>query len=34
MIEIRNDLIRDEAGQEVMAGFLAGLIRESLSIPA
>jgi predicted N-formylglutamate amidohydrolase len=34
MIEVRNDLIRDEAGQEVMAGFLAGLIRESLSIPA
>lgn len=34
MIEIRNDLIKDEAGQEVMAGFLAGLIREGLSIPA
>lgn len=34
MIEVRNDLIRDEAGQEVMAGFLAGLIRESLPIPA
>jgi predicted N-formylglutamate amidohydrolase len=34
MIEVRNDLIRDEAGQEVVAGFLAGLIRESLSIPA
>jgi predicted N-formylglutamate amidohydrolase len=34
MIEIRNDLIRDEAGQQVVAGFLAGLIRESLSIPA
>lgn len=34
MIEVRNDLIRDEAGQEVMAGFLAGLIRESLTIPA
>lgn len=34
MIEVRNDLIQDEAGQEVMAGFLAGLIRESLSIPA
>ena len=34
MIEIRNDLIGDEAGQEVMAGFLAGLIRESLPIPA
>jgi predicted N-formylglutamate amidohydrolase len=34
MIEVRNDLIQDEADQEVMAGFLAGLIRESLSIPA
>jgi predicted N-formylglutamate amidohydrolase len=34
MIEVRNDLIRDETGQEVMAGFLAGLIRESLAIPA
>jgi predicted N-formylglutamate amidohydrolase len=34
MIEVRNDLIRDEAGQEVMAGFLAGLIRQSLAIPA
>jgi predicted N-formylglutamate amidohydrolase len=34
MIEVRNDLIRDESGQEVMAGFLAGLIRESLAIPA
>lgn len=34
MIEVRNDLIRDEAGQEVVAGFLAGLIRESLAIPA
>jgi predicted N-formylglutamate amidohydrolase len=34
MIEIRNDLIANEAGQEVMAGFLAGLIREGLSIPA
>jgi predicted N-formylglutamate amidohydrolase len=31
MIEVRNDLIRDEAGQRVMAGFLAGLIRESLA---
>ncbi len=30
MIEVRNDLIRDETGQEVMAGFLVGLIRESL----
>jgi len=34
MIEVRNDLISDEAGQGVMAGFLAGLIRESLAIPA
>jgi predicted N-formylglutamate amidohydrolase len=34
MIEIRNDLIANKAGQEVMAGFLAGLIREGLSIPA
>jgi predicted N-formylglutamate amidohydrolase len=34
MIEVRNDLIKDEAGQEVVAGFLAGLIRESLAIPA
>ena len=34
MIEIRNDLIHNEAGQQVMAGFLAGLIGESLSIPA
>lgn len=34
MIEVRNDLIGDEAGQEAMAGFLAGLIRESLPIPA
>jgi predicted N-formylglutamate amidohydrolase len=34
MIEIRNDLVRDEAGQEVMAGFLAGLIGESLAVRA
>jgi predicted N-formylglutamate amidohydrolase len=34
MIEVRNDLIKDEAGQEVMAGFLAGLIRESLTVAA
>ena len=34
MIEVRNDLIEDEAGQEVVAGFLAGLIGESLAIPA
>lgn len=34
MIEVRNDLIRDESGQGVMAGFLAGLISESLTVPA
>ncbi|MBL0375314.1 N-formylglutamate amidohydrolase [Rhizobium sp. KVB221] len=34
MIEVRNDLIKDEAGQRVVADFLAGVIRESLSIPA
>jgi predicted N-formylglutamate amidohydrolase len=34
MIEVRNDLVSDKAGQEVVAGFLAGLIRESLAIPA
>jgi predicted N-formylglutamate amidohydrolase len=34
MIEIRNDLIEDEAGQKIAAGFLSGLIRESLPIPA
>lgn len=34
MIEVRNDFIRDETGQGVMAGFLAGLISESLSVPA
>jgi predicted N-formylglutamate amidohydrolase len=31
MIEVRNDLIRDEAGQEVVAGYLAGLLGKSLS---
>eukprot|EP01035_Chromulina_nebulosa_P036053 gene36054-48512_t len=31
MIEVRNDLIAGEAGREIMAGFLAGLIRESLA---
>lgn len=30
MIEIRNDLIQDEAGQKVMAGYLTGLLGESL----
>ncbi|MDB5526369.1 MAG: N-formylglutamate amidohydrolase [Rhizobium sp.] len=34
MIEVRNDLVQNEAGQEVVAGFLAGLIRESLAIHA
>lgn len=31
MIEIRNDLVRDEVGQKVMADYLAGLLGESLS---
>ena len=30
MIEVRNDLIRDEAGQRVVADYLAGLLLESL----
>jgi len=34
MIEIRNDLVKDEAGQEVVAGFLAELIGESLPVHA
>ena len=34
MIEVRNDLIKDETSQGVMAGFLAGLISESLTVPA
>lgn len=34
MIEIRNDLVRDEAGEEIMAGCLAGLLEESLAIHA
>jgi predicted N-formylglutamate amidohydrolase len=34
MIEIRNDLVGDEAGQEVVAGFLAELIGESLPVHA
>jgi predicted N-formylglutamate amidohydrolase len=34
MIEIRNDLIKDEAGQEVVASFLVDLIRQSLSVAA
>lgn len=31
MIEIRNDLVSDEAGQKVMTGFLAGLLGEGLA---
>lgn len=31
MIEIRNDLIADEAGQGVAADFLSGLLREALT---
>jgi predicted N-formylglutamate amidohydrolase len=31
MIEIRNDLVRDEAGQARAAGFLSGLLGESLA---
>jgi predicted N-formylglutamate amidohydrolase len=31
MIEVRNDLIRDEVGQGVVADYLAGLLTESLS---
>ena len=34
MIEIRNDLVKDEAGQEIVAGFLAELIGESLPVHA
>jgi predicted N-formylglutamate amidohydrolase len=34
MIEIRNDLVRDTASQEVMVGCLAGLIGESLAVRA
>jgi len=34
MIEIRNDLVRDEAGQEVVAGCLAGLLEGSLTVRA
>lgn len=34
MIEIRNDLVNDEAGQEVVAGFLAELIGENLPVHA
>ncbi len=31
MIEIRNDLVRDEIGQKVMADYLTGLLGESLA---
>ncbi|TDK38906.1 N-formylglutamate amidohydrolase [Rhizobium deserti] len=31
MIEIRNNLVEDETGQRVVAGFLTGLLRESLA---
>ncbi|WP_337182573.1 N-formylglutamate amidohydrolase [Shinella sp.] len=31
MIEVRNDLIRDEAGQRVVAGYLTELLRKGLS---
>lgn len=31
MIEVRNDLIQDEAGQRVVADYLAGLLGKSLS---
>ncbi|MCJ8148541.1 N-formylglutamate amidohydrolase [Shinella sedimenti] len=31
MIEVRNDLIQDEAGQEVVAGYLTGLLGAALS---
>jgi predicted N-formylglutamate amidohydrolase len=30
MIEVRNDLIKDEAGQRVVADYLAGLLEKSL----
>jgi predicted N-formylglutamate amidohydrolase len=30
MIEVRNDLIRDEEGQRVIADYLAGLLRIGL----
>lgn len=31
MIEVRNDLIRDDAGQKVLAGYLAGLLEKGLA---
>lgn len=33
MIEIRNDLVRDEAGERAVAGYLAGLLAEGLASP-
>ncbi|MFD1328629.1 N-formylglutamate amidohydrolase [Mycoplana ramosa] len=33
MVEVRNDLIQDEAGERAVAGYLAGLIVEGLSSP-
>ena len=32
MIEVRNDLVKEEAGQEAVAAFLADLIREGISV--
>lgn len=32
MIEIRNDLVKDEIGQKVMADYLTGLLGESLAV--
>ncbi|WP_454286506.1 N-formylglutamate amidohydrolase [Rhizobium arsenicireducens] len=32
MIEVRNDLIRDEGGQRVVADYLAGLLRSSMEM--
>ncbi|MGV3548892.1 N-formylglutamate amidohydrolase [Rhizobium sp.] len=34
MIEVRNDLVKEDAGQEVVAGFLGELIGESLPVHA
>ena len=31
MIEVRNDLVRDEAGERAVAGYLAGLLGEGLA---
>ena len=32
MIEVRNDLIRDDVGQGVMADYLTGLLQSSLEV--